>query len=75
MLVTPVARTAPVPQSTVVTLSWATFLAAANEAGISRQYGGIHFAQGDTSARDMGTQVGTQAYTKALTYFTGTAKL
>jgi hypothetical protein len=62
----------PVPQSTV-TLSWATFTDAAMEAGQSREYGGIHFVQGDDTARQMGTDVGTQAYAKALTYFKGTA--
>jgi hypothetical protein len=62
------------PQSTV-TLSWATYLDAALQAGQSREYGGIHFVQGDDTAVQMGTDVGTQAYTKALTYFTGTAKL
>jgi hypothetical protein len=62
------------PQSTV-TLSWATYLDAALQAGQSREYGGIHFIQGDDTAIQMGTDVGNQAYTKALTYFTGTAKL
>jgi hypothetical protein len=62
----------PVPQS-AVTLSWATFQDAANEAGMSREYGGIHFVQGDDTARQMGTDVGTQAYAKALTYVKGTA--
>jgi hypothetical protein len=50
MLVTPLARTSPVPQSTV-TLSWATFLDAANEAGQSREYGGIHFVATDGPER------------------------
>jgi membrane-associated phospholipid phosphatase len=62
------------PKSTV-TLSWATYLDAALQAGQSREYGGIHFIQGDDAAIQMGTDVGNQAYTKALTYFTGTAKL
>jgi membrane-associated phospholipid phosphatase len=61
------------PQSTV-TLSWPTFTDAAVQAGQSREYGGIHFIQGDDTAVQMGTDVGNQAYTKALTYFTGTAK-
>src|SRR5438132_5433571 len=30
-----------------LTLSWPTFSDAANEAGISRRYGGVHFEQGD----------------------------
>jgi hypothetical protein len=56
-----------------VTLSWATFTDAAAQAGQSREYGGIHFIQGDDTAEQMGTDVGNQAYAKALTYFNGTA--
>ncbi len=52
-----------------LTLSWATFSDAADEAGISRRYGGIHFKQGDLASRQMGRLVGAQAYAKALTYF------
>ncbi|MDQ6759359.1 MAG: hypothetical protein M3Z32_05755 [Acidobacteriota bacterium] len=37
-----------------VTLSWNTFSDAADEAGISRRYGGIHFVQGDLDARFRG---------------------
>lgn len=52
------------PASTVV-LTWDTFLEAADEAGISRRYGGIHFQDGDLRAREMGRQVGQQAYALA----------
>jgi hypothetical protein len=52
-----------------VTLHWDTFLDAANEAGISRRYGGIHFKAGDLSGRAVGKQVGAQAWARALTYF------
>ena len=45
-----------------VTLSWPTFIAAADEAGISRRYGGIHFESGDLVSRAMGTQIGRQAW-------------
>ncbi|HEY6409096.1 MAG TPA: vanadium-dependent haloperoxidase [Ktedonobacteraceae bacterium] len=55
-----------------VTLSWATFSAAAAEAGISRQYGGIHFNQGDQDGRVLGKQVATVAWTKAQNYINGT---
>ena len=55
-----------------VTLSWPTFSAAAAEAGISRQYGGIHFNQGDQDGRILGKQVATQAGAKALAYINGT---
>jgi hypothetical protein len=32
-----------------VTLSWSTFSEAADQAGVSRRYGGIHFEQGDST--------------------------
>ena len=56
-----------------VTLSWATFRQAADEAGISRRYGGIHFLQGDLDARTTGRQAATAAWAKARTYWNGTA--
>ncbi len=56
-----------------VTLSWATFSDAADQAGISRRYGGIHFVQGDLRGRSGGRLVGAQVWAKALTYFNGTA--
>jgi hypothetical protein len=54
-----------------VTLSWATFTDAANEAGISRRYGGIHFQAGDLVGRAIGDLVGVQAWTRAQAYFNG----
>jgi membrane-associated phospholipid phosphatase len=54
-----------------VTLVWPTFTAAANEAGISRRYGGIHFKTGDLVGRLVGQLVGEQAWSKAKTYFRG----
>jgi hypothetical protein len=56
-----------------VTLSWSTFSAAADEAGISRRYGGIHFESGDLQGRTLGRQVGILAWEKAGTYFDGSA--
>jgi len=56
-----------------VTLSWPTFSAAADQAAMSRRYGGIHFREGDLQSRAMGRRVGAQAWAKALTYFNGTA--
>jgi Domain of unknown function (DUF6851)/VCPO second helical-bundle domain len=61
-----------VPAQDVV-LSWATFSEAADQAGLSRRYGGIHFAQADVQSRTMGRQIGAQAWTKALQYFDGVA--
>ncbi|MEB3881985.1 DUF6851 domain-containing protein [Lyngbya sp. CCY1209] len=42
---------------TPVTLEWETFGEAADEAGISRLYGGIHFQDGDLNGRSLGRQV------------------
>ncbi len=57
--------------ATAVTLSWNTFSEAADEAGISRRYGGIHFEQGDLVGRALGRQVAAQAWDKAQSYITG----
>jgi hypothetical protein len=59
--------------ATDVTLSWATFSDAADEAGLSRRYGGIHFADGDLTGRKLGRAVGALAWEKARAYFSGTA--
>jgi hypothetical protein len=56
-----------------LTLSWPTFSAAADEAGISRRYGGIHFIDGDLEARVMGRKIGAQAYALSRAYINGTA--
>jgi hypothetical protein len=48
-----------------LTLSWATFSEAADEAGISRRYGGIHFEQGDLDARSTGRMAARIAWRKA----------
>ena len=55
------------------TFSYATFSAAADEAGLSRLYGGIHFADDNTVAQQVGYLIGVQAWSKASTYFNGTA--
>jgi hypothetical protein len=54
-----------------VTLSWATFSQAADEAGLSRRYGGIHFEEGDLRARALGRQVAAVAWDKAQSYIEG----
>jgi hypothetical protein len=56
-----------------ITLKWTNFRYAAEQAGKSRQYGGIHFEDGDNHAREAGAAVGKQAWAKALTYFNGSA--
>jgi hypothetical protein len=56
-----------------MTLSWQSFTDAADEAGISRRFGGIHFVDGDLHARKLGKKIGAHAWRKAVTYFNGTA--
>ncbi len=57
-----------------LTLTWSTFSEAADQAGISRRYGGIHFTQGDLAARRTGRLAARQAWAKAQTYFAGTTR-
>lgn len=52
-----------------VVLTWDTLLEAADEAGASRRHGGIHFQDGDLRAREVGRQVGQQAYQWAELFF------
>ena len=54
-----------------VTLSWDTFTDAADQAGLSRRYGGIHFQDGDLLGRAMGRQVGALVWDKAQAYIRG----
>jgi hypothetical protein len=54
-----------------VTLQWATYFDAADEAGISRIYGGIHVAADDFRGRVMGAAIGKQAWEMAVGYFDG----
>ena len=54
-----------------LTLTWATFSDAADEAGMSRRWGGIHFIEGDVQSRALGRKVGAQAWVKAQQYFAG----
>jgi hypothetical protein len=56
-----------------VTLSWKSFYEAADQAGISREYGGIHFNDGDFEARQAGEDVGLLVWSKAKSYFNGKA--
>jgi hypothetical protein len=56
-----------------ITLTFATFRNASDQAGISRRYGGIHFVTADMGGRTVGFYVGDQAFNKAQTYWKGTA--
>ena len=57
--------------SEVVVLQWETFQDAADEAAISRLYGGIHVQDGDRHGRVMGKQIGAQAYALSERYWLG----
>jgi PAP2 superfamily len=61
-----------VPAATVH-LGWSTLSAAAGEAGLSRELGGIHFRDADQHGLNLGRAVGTNAWNKAQTYFLGVA--
>ena len=54
-----------------VTLSWPTFTDAADQAGRSRRYGGIHFKDGDLVGRALGCMVGARAWQAAADLFAG----
>ena len=57
-----------------ITLSWATFREAADEAALSRRLGGIHFQSGDLAARTLGRSVGQLVWRKAIQFFDGSAR-
>jgi hypothetical protein len=52
-------------------LSWPTFSDAANDAGWSRRWGGIHLQSGDYDGRGLGRQVSQYAYGTAQSYIKG----
>jgi hypothetical protein len=54
-----------------VTLQWATYYDAADQAGRSRIYGGIHIAADDFAGRRMGALCGQAAWRLAQRYFGG----
>jgi hypothetical protein len=56
-----------------VVLSWNTLTDAADQAGMSRRYGGIHFQTGDMDGRALGKVVGYDDWNKAQTFINGTA--
>lgn len=61
-----------VPSNAVV-LSWETFTDAAEEAGMSRIYGGIHFTKGNLDGQAMGREVADLVWNRAQQFFNGTA--
>jgi hypothetical protein len=59
-----------VPQEDI-RLAWATFSEAADQAGISRRYGGIHFEQGDLDGRSAGRIAARVAWRTARQHWEG----
>jgi hypothetical protein len=57
--------------TTDVKLAWPTFSHAADEAGWSRRYGGIHFRSGDMHGRALGRQVALYVWSTAQNYING----
>ncbi len=54
-----------------ITLQWATYQDASDQAGVSRLYGGIHVRADDFAGRIIGAEVGTAAWKLAQTYYGG----
>lgn len=57
--------------SATVTLQWATYFDAADQAGQSRRWGGIHVMEDDFTGRSTGSQAGRLAWKLARKYFDG----
>lgn len=62
----------PTFPTTSMMLSWADFETAAQEAGLSRIYGGIHFQDGNSAGLDLGETAGSLAVDLAEQFATGT---
>jgi len=60
--------------TTDVTLQWASYYDAADQAGVSRLYMGIHISADDFEGRKIGAQCGIEAWTLARRYFAGSAR-
>ena len=52
-----------------ITLQWATYQDASDQAGVSRLYGGIHVRADDFAGRRIGAQIGSAAWDRAQTYY------
>jgi len=57
-----------------ITLRWASYYDAADQAGISRIFGGIHIPIDDFTGRKIGSKIGKSAWALAARYFAGTAR-
>jgi hypothetical protein len=60
--------------TTDVTLEWATYVDAADQAGQSRLFGGIHIQADDFTGRILGSLCGRAAWHLAQAYFAGTVQ-
>jgi hypothetical protein len=60
--------------SAPITLEWATYFDAADQAGQSRVWGGIHVSADDFDGRRVGARVGASAIELSRTYFDGSAR-
>jgi hypothetical protein len=56
-----------------VALRWSTFDEAADQAGLSRRLGGIHFLSGDLNGRLVGRRVAARVVARGQEYFSGAA--
>jgi len=61
------------PSETVI-LRWATFAEAAEQAGLSRRFGGIHFLADDLVGRETGQGVADAVWDEAMGYILGLAQ-
>ncbi|MEO6578406.1 MAG: vanadium-dependent haloperoxidase [Candidatus Limnocylindria bacterium] len=57
-----------------ITMQWATYRDAADQAGISRLFGGIHISADDVQGRRAGATCGEDAWALASDYYAGTAR-
>jgi hypothetical protein len=57
-----------------ITLQWGTYYDAADQAGQSRLWGGIHIEPDDFTGRVIGSRIGLGALALARTYYEGTAR-
>ncbi len=57
--------------STDVTLQWCSYYDAADQAGQSRRFGGIHVSEDDYHGRVIASTIGVSAFTLAEKYWTG----
>ena len=56
-----------------ITLEWATYYDAADQAGQARLWGGIHIQADDFTGREVGSACGIAAWSRAQSYFAGRA--